>query len=160
MKEKLQEFALIAEIISGVAIVITLVILVFEVRDNTDALEISNRQSIALRGQELAVVLIENPIIGQAQGKLRQGEVLTISEAAAFGPYINANLRLTEEAYKLYQNNQLAAEDWETRKNVMLNLLSSNTARSIFAGSTALGYWDEDFKNYLSQALNETSGDQ
>ena len=40
MKEKLQEYALITEIVSGIAILITLAILIIEVRNNTAAIEL------------------------------------------------------------------------------------------------------------------------
>ena len=45
MKEKLQEYALLAEIISAFAVVITLLILIVEVRENTDTLKTSSYQS-------------------------------------------------------------------------------------------------------------------
>ena len=46
---KLEKWALLAEIISGVAIVVTVIILIVEVRGNTTVLRATNRQSIAER---------------------------------------------------------------------------------------------------------------
>ena len=45
MKEKLQEYALLAEIISALAVVITLVILISEVRENTEITRAAAYQS-------------------------------------------------------------------------------------------------------------------
>ena len=55
VKEKLQEYALLAEIISSIAILATLVILVFEMRENTEAIHSAKIQSLAERSQQLSL---------------------------------------------------------------------------------------------------------
>ncbi len=46
MKEKLQEFALIAEIVGGAAVLITLIFLVVETRENTNSIQAQTYQSL------------------------------------------------------------------------------------------------------------------
>ena len=41
----------------------------------------------------------------------------------------------------------------------MLNLLAPEYMRSVFSSTTEIGYWSEDFANYLNQALIEAYGD-
>ena len=41
MNQKLADWASIAEIISGIAVVVTLIVLIVEVRDNTEVLRVS-----------------------------------------------------------------------------------------------------------------------
>ena len=48
MKEKLQEYALMAEIIGSIAIVVTLIILIMNVRDNTNAIQIATIDNLTM----------------------------------------------------------------------------------------------------------------
>lgn len=64
---KLEKWALIAEIIGAAAIVISLVYLIIEVRENTDAVNASNRQSTAARAQELALASATDPFLRRIQ---------------------------------------------------------------------------------------------
>jgi len=58
VKEKLQEYALIAELVSRVAILISLVILIFQVQMSTEATVSSSREAHSSRTIEL---LLEMP---------------------------------------------------------------------------------------------------
>ena len=55
---KLEKWALIAEVVGGVAIVVSLVVLIFEVRGNTEAVSAATFQnvsdSISANGMEIA----------------------------------------------------------------------------------------------------------
>ena len=57
----LQKAALVAEIVGSIAVVITLVVLIFEVRGNTDAILAGNRQSVAARTGDFALTVAGNP---------------------------------------------------------------------------------------------------
>ena len=52
MKAKLQEFALIAEIVGAIAVVISLIYVGLGVRQNTDAIQVANHQALVALDME------------------------------------------------------------------------------------------------------------
>lgn len=156
---KLEKTAAFAEIFSSVAIVVTLVILVFEVRGNTNTQQIANRQAIALRGQEMAILLIENPELNEALSKGRSGEDVTEAEQRIISNWVDAHHRLTEEAYNLFSDGQLEEKDWNIRAGMMLRNLSTETSRQIYYTKRDNGWFDLGYTNWMDQALLETYGE-
>ncbi len=61
MNQKLSDWASIAEIVSGVAIVVTLIVLILQVQGNTDELRAASQTTISGRIQAVVLATIENP---------------------------------------------------------------------------------------------------
>jgi hypothetical protein len=154
---KLEKYAALAEIVTGIAVVLTLVILIFEVRTNTAAILAGNRQSIAQRGQELAM-WHAGPDIAQVTHKLYGGgwkEEATSLEDQQASSIITANLRLAEEAYFQYRDGLLGDEYWEARSRLALIWLRNQEARDIYARQRDLGWYASPFADWLDRALEE-----
>lgn len=160
MKEKLQEYALLAEIISGLAIVVTLVILIFEVKGNTTAVQISNRQSISARGQEMATLLIENQDLRVVLQKMNSGNELSDLDESLFGAWMNAHHRIAEESYNLYEEGQIEEEDWNIRTKLILNVLETEFAREVYRSRRDDGFFGLAYTNWLDQALIKEYGEK
>jgi len=62
---KLKKYALISEIIASFAVVVTLIVLILEIRENTAAIQATNRQSISTRIEERTIALATNPQLSQ-----------------------------------------------------------------------------------------------
>ena len=65
MKEKLHEYALVAEIVSGVAIVVTLIFLIYEIRGNTSALQATAIQNSTDTAREMLFMLASDADINR-----------------------------------------------------------------------------------------------
>jgi hypothetical protein len=110
MKEKLQEYALIAEIISSVAIIATLVVLILEVKENTSAIQSSNIQSVAERSQQFSLA-------GFNIEEQQRGSLLVTA------------LKLGEESFIQYKNGLLPEDYWQTRADFVLAFMSSEESK-------------------------------
>ena len=75
--DKLKYWSLIAEIVGGVAIVVTLVILVYELQRNTSAIQRATYSEITESVDEWRATLTLNPEVRATLASLDNGEVLT-----------------------------------------------------------------------------------
>jgi len=130
MKEKLHEYALIAEIISSIVIFATLVILIMGVKENTKALQSSNIQSVAERSQLFTLTVAQNPELSKIQSELMHNGNDT--EQQQKGSLLAAALKLGEESFIQYNNGLLPESYWETRANLVLAFLTSDESKQLY----------------------------
>ena len=158
--EKLKQWALIAEIAGGAAIIISLVFLILEIRNNTEATYAANRQSIATRTEQLLIARATSPHLAEIEGKLRAGEELSSQELSMHVDQLAAFLRLAEESYLLYRDGQLSEEYWNTRaSNLVGYRLRPQYARESWMNSwSQSGWFTNDFSEWLTQALEKEYG--
>jgi hypothetical protein len=124
-KRNLSDWASIAEIISALAVVSSLLYVGFEIQRNTKVGLASNRQAVAARAQELALCSGETQIDRLLFGPDDVAIALTEAEQDRVTAYIGALLRTTEEAFLLYRDGLLDEEYWMTRAGVMVAALRS-----------------------------------
>ena len=120
MNQKLSDWSSIAEIVSSIAVVVTLVVLIFEVRGNTDALHATNRQSIAARTEAIALANATSPDLAEI---LADGPK---SDAQGFrlAGYFTALLRNVEEAYLQSRDGLLPEEYFARRAEAAISVLN------------------------------------
>ena len=156
---KLEKWALIAEIISGAAIVITLIFLILEVRAGTQATLAANRQSLAGRTEAFLLTAAASPEISRVRAKVANRAELTDEEYYHFSAYTAAALRLAEEAYLQYQDGQLDEEYWLTRgQNLVNTRLESAVAREMWSEWKERGNITQEFSDWLDHAVEERYG--
>jgi len=118
---KLEKWALLAEVISGVAILVTLVLLVFEVRVNTDVSRIAAYQAITRDFDEWRTLILTDPeLLDMFAQLLEAGRWPDTST----DPEANARLVLlldnqfsgSERAYIAYRGGIIGEQEW-TRIN-------------------------------------------
>ena len=119
--EKLREWALIAEIISAIAVVLSLIFLAFQIRDgtqqtalNTQAVQATALQQHFQQHTSLILVQLTNPDLDATLTKGQEGlGTLTSDEISNFFPYATAELRNHFVAYELMQSGLLPDYQWE-----------------------------------------------
>ena len=126
MKEKLQEYALIAEIVGAVAIVISLLFVGFELRRNTDAFYAQSRQAVLESSQEELFEWVRNTDIHNSV--IKQG-ILTSEEQTKINFFLLAILRVREYSWLQYENGIIDQEQWDTEVGVIGIVLSSVRTR-------------------------------
>jgi cytochrome bd-type quinol oxidase subunit 1 len=131
---KLEKWALVAEIASAVAIVITLLFFVVELRSNTEAIRGQNRQAVADGVRQITLAVATNPGLAD----LVSGDVpmanATESQRNQLATWESAWLKSAEEAYLQYEAGILDEEIWLTRQNQAVSLLSRPWIRGIYEG--------------------------
>lgn len=157
-KLELSEWASIAEVISAIAVVASLIYVGYEIHRNTKVSLASNRQAVAARAQELALFSADIGINRLIFGVNGDAVELTEVEQNHLTAYVGALLRSVEEAYLLYRDGLLDEGYWETRAGVLLTVLRSDRARKIYTETKEAGFYTGDFVIWLDQALTEKYG--
>lgn len=155
---KLKDFALLAEIISAICIVLSLIFVGIEIQQNTQATVAQNRQSISSRYETLALTQASSPELAIALSKARNGIELSNEEIPLLQGWVYAYLRLTEEAYLQYMEGNLSELYWLTRAEPLLSVaLSTQLARGAAGciGRTNQRSFVPEFYEWLCSSLNE-----
>jgi hypothetical protein len=149
----LEKFASIAEIVGGIAVIVTLVLVVLEIRANTDATRALSRQSIAARAEEL-LLQETRPELAVVIIKARNGELLEGVERSMYSGYFNARLRNAEEAFLQYRDGQLSEEYWLTRSSAAARTLRDPLAQEIWrAALRDTGLYTAEFSRWVDQTM-------
>jgi hypothetical protein len=152
----LQKCAFVAEIVGSIAVVITLVVLIFEVRGNTDAILAGNRQSIAARTGDFALTVAGNPELAAIQAQVLGAD--TSTEVQQASSYMVAVMQLVQESYFLYQDGLLDDAIWRTRGNFAVNSVRSEFGRARYERLKQTGVLAPEFTQWLdAEAAKEAS---
>jgi len=158
---KLRDYALIAEIVSGVSIVVTLIFLIIEVNANTNATLAANRQSLASRTEALLLAQSTSPDIARLAIKARNDDELTEEERYQYSGHIAGYIRLAEEAYLQFLDGQLDGEYWRTRaENLLDSRLGNHVARELWFEWERKSWFTPEFTSWLNNALEEKYGSE
>jgi hypothetical protein len=116
-------------VFATVAIVISLVFVGLQIRENTEETRAANRQSLATRAQELALFSAQ---IGGGINALYRYDQLTPEQQAAAVAWIPALVRNVEEAYLIYRDGRLDEEYWLTRAAVLNEAMGSEVGMRVY----------------------------
>ena len=153
---KLEKWALLAEIVSGVAIVVTLIVLIFETNANTGATLAANRQSIASRAEAI-LFRQTDPALARVIAKVVQGSDLDEVESIIYFGFLHGRMRNVEEAYLQYLEGNLSRQYWETRLNAALANLQTQYSREVFY--EAITAYTQEFREEITQAITQEYGE-
>lgn len=125
---KLERFASIAEIMSALAVIITLVFVVVELRDNTRAQDAATYQQISRDLQSIIASLPQD-----VRDKVRSGEPLSTLEYREYIAFTISALRVNESWWQQWQLGTLSDEVFEAYITHMHVALGDSVARDIWA---------------------------
>jgi hypothetical protein len=160
MLVKLERWALITEIVSGVAIVATLVLLIIEIRTNTAAVRSQNHSAVAQGIRELTMSIATDSEVARLLSPNLDWSAMTESEQEQLTGFYSSLLRIAEEAYLQYRSGALDEDVWQGRLNQTLRVIYARpNLRRIHEGMMELnrdapGY-TRDFLVLLDNAYQE-----
>lgn len=158
MKAKLQEYALIAEIIGAICIVISLIFVGIQVKDNTTASEAATYQASVGYDIELLMAVAGDPDMARIVSTYIYGDSSSLSELdTTRAEYqMTALLRHLENLYSQHELGLLSDETWATRQAfVEAILLSPGYER--YQTSPLARNFSGRFKAYASQVRAEAA---
>ncbi len=110
---KLSEWANVAEIVSAVAVVTTLLYVGLEINQNTRAIQSGTHQALLDSAQELDYLKLANPHILEAVLKAESGvESLTVSELEIFNMYAQMTFSKWENIFLNHEQGLLDTDLW------------------------------------------------
>ncbi len=126
MDELLQEYALVAEIISGLAIIISLIFVGIQIKRNTKATQASTFQAIAELDINLLLNFGNSKELAQLISTFRENPEALTEEEQNQGFYLfGAEVRHVENLFLQYENKMLSEKHWQSRKALVDGIVLS-----------------------------------
>ncbi len=126
MKEILTEYALIAEIVSAIAIVISLVFVGLQIRGNTKATQASTFHEIAALDIQLLLSFANSQESARIISTFRDNPDSLSEEEHNHGFYFfAAEVRHIENLFLQNENKMLSKKDWNSRKALVEGIVLS-----------------------------------
>ena len=153
MRLKLHEWASIAEILSSLAVVVTLIVLIAEVGGNTAATLAANRQSLASRAENFLLQQAADADLAELVEKAERGAQLTSTESFRYAGFVGARFRNAEEAFLQLHNGQLDEQYFLTRGAVVWDSLNNRHALEFWEDWSARGLFVPGFTAWVNEGL-------
>jgi hypothetical protein len=152
--DRLQRWALAAEIVGGLAVVISLAVVAFELNQstnqaelNTNALEISAYQDLVAGISDLNSVVIEDPEFARIMGLAQAGsKELTQEEIRRFSTHSMNVFRHGDMAYFQYEKGAIDKERLDSALAIVFSRLTSS--------SIARERWETSKANFVNSYVN------
>ena len=125
----------VGEILSSIAILVTLVYLMIEIQQNTDALQTSARQATLQGDVEILLSAVDDPSLRINGWK----EELTEAESVQMSAYLFAAMRIREHDWLQYQAGALDEATSATYQSGMIGQLSAPQASTWTSGLALSG---------------------
>ena len=148
---KLTEWGVIAEIVSGVAVLVTLVVLIVGIRENTALTRVSVYGDLLDAIGELDRLAIADPELDRSISAVIEGSAETLTEAQrrTVGTYLSALFKNYERAYFSREYDVIGDAEWERFERV----ICSNLRRAKQVGLDLLGggggFLTSPFREYM-----------
>ena len=157
MRKSLQEYALLAEIVGAIAVVLSLLYVGYQVQTNTAEQRVDSVQSITSGYRDLALVYVNNEDAGIAWHRVLDGEELTKRQVDLMSDSIYAHLMALEEVYDKYQEGYIDEEVLNARVSLMTQkLLLSPQIRRSYEGMKIGGIINKSFVQWLDGELEKS----
>jgi hypothetical protein len=135
VKEKLQEYALIAEIVGGLAIVASLLFVGMQISQNNKLIEASAMNASNERTDNTSRMGIDYGI-AEIIEKIRVNETLSLPERARLAVFVETLLRHFETTYFQYSLGLINEEVWQSESRGLERLVSGPAFNATFPGWT------------------------
>ena len=116
----------LSEIVSSIAILITLIYLTVEIRQNTSALNAQSRQAVLEAAQTELFMLMENPDVTLSMTK---DGPLSEREQIRLDNFYTAAIRGREFSWLQYRDGSIDEDQWATELAVLISILDSQRSR-------------------------------
>jgi hypothetical protein len=141
----------ISEIVSSIAIVITLIYLIIESSQNTAAIRSQTAQAILQAGQTDLAMIVADPEIGMT---IPDTGTLTPEQNVRLDAHFVMTMRSREFAWLQYQNGSIDANNFEGEVQVLHVLLDSIRLRAWWE-KLGRSYMTKEFAAFVDQLIAE-----
>lgn len=131
----------ISEILSSVAILITLVYLAVEINQNAEATQADVRQAMLASDQQLLELLIEDPKLSLSWYK----QELDDEEKVRLNYFLFSHLRMRENNWLQYKNGILDDETWQSYSRSLGFIFSARQPRTWWSSLEKEQMFDDEF---------------
>ena len=152
-KLSLTEWANLAEVVGAAAVVVSLLFVGVQVRENTEEIRATNRQELVNRAFQATSNFALDPGLAEIFAKVQLGDSLSDTEAIRYGYFIRALLYDVQEAFLLNQEGRLDDDYWATRAAIARAYLEQPRARQIYERDKAQGTLLPEFQDWVDRSV-------
>jgi hypothetical protein len=142
-----------------VAVVVSLVVLIAEIRGNTDEVRAATLTNLAGRTQTMIMANLSNTVWQEATIKEAQGEDLSLLEERLLDQALGLRMKYAEESFMAFRDGRLDEEVWQTRANQLLGTLISENDRRRWSLRRGRGTYVQDFVDWVDSELSKRHGE-
>lgn len=147
---KLEKLSAIAELVSSVAIVVTLVYLAIQTQQNTLAIQATVRQAMLTDDREMLFQQIAHPhLVGNRAG----GADLSDEQLVELASYLVASVRVRENQWLQYQNGVIDERTWLTYRAALRAVFDTEFVRAWWRNRSGRGEFDAGFVAMVDDLL-------
>ena len=156
VKVKLQEWSAVAEILSSIAVLATLVFLVFELRQNTDAIRANTYQEMNAVISQVNGIFLDNPEVSVFVARTASGEgELDPHDAIRLRAFISSQYRHADNVYFQYQIGTISRRQMESLLHpIVLNFQRRGRLRDEWLKGADRALLSPDLVDYLEQKID------
>lgn len=159
MKLSLHEWSSVAEILSSIAVLATLVFLVFELRQNTDAIRANTYQEMNAVISQANGIFLDNPEVSEFIARTASGEgKLDPHDAIRLRAFISSQYRHADNVYFQYQIGTISKRQMESLLHpIVLNFQRRGRLRDEWLNGADRALLSPDLVTYLEQKIESQS---
>jgi len=133
-KFSLSDWANVAEIGAATGVIVSLIFVGLQLRDNTEATEAATREAINQKDMEYLSLRLDSSVLAHAHAKLENDEVLSPLEESQLVHQEYVNFILFEHSFYQYKKGALEPEEWRRHENIVrLQIEGSRHAQVMWA---------------------------
>ena len=146
----IQDWGAIGEIVGGLAVIVTLGYLAFQLRQNAMLTRAMIRQNIAESVRSMTHAGIDSDAFSSIMHRVMAGGDVTEEEHTRFLRWLVGSFRVYENAYRQYETGLYTDEDWESTVGAMMIFFrSSNNPDS---RERVADFWRQNVANGVYRA--------
>jgi hypothetical protein len=149
----LEDLGNIGEFVGAIAVLVTLVYLAVQIRQNSATTRAHIRQSLAEHQIQYIHVRATDPLLRGAVGKMFAGQKLEADEALGLRFHVVAGLRMFENYFAQHTLGTMDPEDWRAIREVIKMHLRLSEYREAFASIETS--WNEKFAAEVNSIVEE-----
>jgi len=146
----------IGDFLGAIAVLVTLMYLAIQVRQNSSTSRAQTRQALADSQINLLNSRVTDPFLRAVSFKMYSGEELSEAESYALRVHILAHIRLFENYFTQYVLGTMDEEDWRAMREVIVGQFRLPAYRQAF--SYRQNIWNSGFAAEVNRILGDIDG--
>lgn len=153
----LSDWANLAEIVSALAVVISLLYVGYQINLNTKEIRVANRQELVSRAHSATLTWATSPELIGALVKASRNDELSDEERLYVTYATRAVLYDVQEAFLLHEEGRLSSEYWKTRSSLIKAYLASDVAKQIYREQKAVDVLHQAFVDWVDKTIDDNA---
>jgi len=145
----------IGDFVGGVAVVVSLIYLAVQIRQNTRSVRAASFQALSESHSDRTLRLAENSELHHLWACGLRGDPLSDEDALRFGSIMLSLIRLSSNAFVQYRSGLLTEDQWQGFRRMPVVLLSSKGGGAWWARTRAT--FGEEFGAYIDAEIRRGS---